>query len=300
MIDNEYKKIYDSMITEKSKSIIIKYSSYNQNYKYIPFTHPCNNYALDNLYNLIIDNIIFYAFSENEILNLQKSTEVLNDLRSAAKYSFYERLPKRLNANTDGTIGEVLLDLIIQVFEPFSQKLIARAKHTEMSKKTEITGYDALYFTKTNDEIPMWLGQAKAGRETYCKNDIKKDLNKKFTSEYFSNTAFYIADKSDSSDLTELLNKINKICFEAQQKEFTKEKKIANLYQLLQQNNIHIKIPCLLAYTKDIYNDEDAISDQIDIIKKSMSKYYETETFSINIGLPYEIIFYIFPIQNVS
>jgi len=300
MINNEYKKIYDSMITAKSKSIIIEYSSYKQTHKYRPFSHLCKDCALDELFDLVIDNVVFYAFSENEIINLKTNVEILNDLRSAAKFAFSERLPKRLNANSDGTLGEVLLDLLIQVYEPLSQKLVARAKHTEMRKKTEITGYDALYFTKNNDEISLWLGQAKAGSESYCKSDIKNDLNNKFSSEYFSDTAFYIADKSDSKDLTILLNEINKICFEAQKKGLTKKEKTDNLYKLLRQYNIHIRIPCLLAYTKNIYDDMNLLPKEIKKITEAISKYYDSEKYSINIGLPYNLIFYVFPIKDVT
>lgn len=294
MINNEYKKIYDSMITAKSKSIIIEYSSYSQNYKYKPFSHFCKDTALDELFDLVIDNVVFYAFSENEIIKLKTNIEILNDLRSAAKFAFSERLPNRLNANSDGTLGEVLLDLLIQVYEPLSQKLLARAKHTEISYKSEITGYDALYFTKSNDEISLWLGQAKAGTESYCKSDIKNDLNSKFSSEYFSDTAFYIADKSDSKDLTILLNEINRICLEAQKNGFTKQEKTDNLYKLLRQYNIQIKIPCLLAYTKNVYDDMDLLPKEIEKITKSISKYYDLsiKQYIIFMLLRYSIIMY--------
>ena len=40
--------------------------------------------ALDNIANLIIDDMIFYAFSENEILRLNDDIDLLEDLRAAA------------------------------------------------------------------------------------------------------------------------------------------------------------------------------------------------------------------------
>ncbi|HPK17210.1 MAG TPA: hypothetical protein PKW41_14545, partial [Clostridia bacterium] len=83
-------------------------------------------------------------------------------------------------------------------YEPNSEKLIARAKHTEVGKKSEITGYDALYFTKNSNAITLWLGQAKAGGQNYCRKGIKDDLNSKFSSTYFSDTAFYIATRTTS------------------------------------------------------------------------------------------------------
>jgi len=221
-MNQEYKKLYKDLIAEKCKTTIIDYDPCNKKYQYQPFSHSVSPMALDNLYDLVIDNVVFYTFSEDEIIKLQNNISLLADLRSAAKYAFAERLPKRKAADSDGTLGEVLLDLLIQVFEPASQKLIARAKHIEVGKKSEITGYDALYFTKQGDEITLWLGQAKAGQESYCKRDIKKDLNEKFQTDYFTETAFYIADKSDCYELTSLLNEINKICLDTQKENLTK------------------------------------------------------------------------------
>ena len=112
------------------------------------------------LCDLLIDNMVFYAFSENEILKLHSNINILDDLRSAAKYAYAQRLPQRLSPNSDGTLGEVLLDLLIQVYNPNAKKLIARAKQIEIKSKKEITGYDALYFTQSPEGLYLWLGQA--------------------------------------------------------------------------------------------------------------------------------------------
>lgn len=298
---DEYKKIYNKLIVDQSKGIIIDYKPQNKTYKYYPFSHQASSSSLDDLYNLITDNIIFYAFDQNEIIKLNENIAVLEDLRAAAKYAFANRLPKRTDPNSDGTVGEVLLDLLIQTFEPHSQKLIARAKYTEVGKrKNEITGYDALYFTLDGGQLTLWLGQAKAGAEDYCKSDIKKDLNTKFGSEYFADTAYYIADKVDSDkSLINILNEINKICFKAQKDEWTKDQKIDMLYKLLKDNNVAIKIPCLLAFTNDIYSSGDLENNVSTVVKKVMH-YYERLNYSIDLKLPYEIRFYVFPIKDVS
>lgn len=298
-MNGEYNKIYNELIVNKSKSIIIDYNIQSKTYEYKPFSHKVSTTALDDLCELIIDNVVFYAYSENEIV-VQSNFGQLNDLRVAAKCAFAKRLPKRINPKSDGTVGEVLLDLIIQVFEPTSQKLVARAKYTEFGKrKYEITGYDALYFTLRDEQLTLWLGQAKAGLEQYCKGDIKKDLNSKFGHDYFVDTAFYIADKSDSKELSHLLNAINKICFEAQKNKWSKDIKIENIYNLLKSKNVKIKIPCLLAYTNDIYSADELKSGIIAAVK-NIQKYYDNQHFDISLDLPYEIRFYIFPIKDVS
>ncbi len=297
---SEYKELYNSTIIAKSNAIIIEYLSHNRNLKYRPFSHNSNKSCLDDLYELIIDNTVFYAFSEDEILSMNRNMAILDDLRSAAKFAFSDRLPKRTYANSDGTLGEILLDLLIQAYEPDSEKLIARAKHTGMCSKTEITGYDALYFTKDIEGITLWLGQAKAGQAKYCKTDIKNDLNTKFSSSYFSNTAFYIATRCSSPSLLSIVNQINKLCFIAQKDNYTSEKKAYELFALLLKNNIKIKIPCLLAFSSDIYLDSSLLENEVLKCTEAMCTALDSEKYSIDLPLPFEILFYIFPIKDIS
>lgn len=189
----DYKTLFNNLITSKIDELIIKYDSKKDNYTYQGFSHLCDSTSLDELSNLVIDDIVFYTFSEDEILEYDNKFNFLDDLRSAAKYAYAQRLPQRKNEKTDGLLGEVLLDLFIQRYSLNAKKLVVRAKHTEIKSRQEITGYDALYFTKNKDEISFWLGQAKAGEKEYCKQSISKDLNEKYKKEYFANTAFYIA-----------------------------------------------------------------------------------------------------------
>ena len=137
-MSNSYKEIYNKLIGEKFNTVVIRYSPEKGKYEYRGFSHHAEKNALDNIANLIIDDMIFYAFSENEILRLNDDIDLLEDLRAAAKYAYIERLPKREKAKSDGTMGEVLLDIIIQLASQNTQKLIARAKHTEINNKKEI------------------------------------------------------------------------------------------------------------------------------------------------------------------
>lgn len=295
-----YRDLYNELIGNKIAAVIIDYKSHNKTFTYLPFSHYSSDTALDDLYDLLIDNTVFYTFSEKELLSLHEDIGLLDDLRDAAKYSFSQFLPKRTNPNTDGTIGEVLLDLLIQGYQPDAQKLIARAKFTEMDKKSEITGYDALYFTKQDGQIQLWLGQAKAGKEDYCKRDIKKDLNTKFTTDYFASTAFYIASRSDSVDLSCIVTELNKICLQAQKSKWAKEQKVDALFASLSKHKVTVKIPCLLAYTKDVYSDSALLQQKINDCAAEICSSLDTETYSIGLKLPYDIVFYIFPIKDVS
>ena len=101
-------------------------------------------------------------------------------------------------------------------------------------------------------------------------------------------SAFYVADRSDSPELTNLLSAINKVCFEAQKNHWDINIKIKELYKVLKNNNVKIKIPCLLAYTSDIYKNAE-LEKQINSIVTKMQKYFDETDFKINLDLPCEI-----------
>ena len=101
-----YKELYDNLIGEKFRANIISYNPQSRKYKYYGYSHKVEDNALKHLSEMIIDDMIFYAFTENEILKLNNSIQILDDLRAAAKYAYVERLPKRLNSKSDGTMGE--------------------------------------------------------------------------------------------------------------------------------------------------------------------------------------------------
>ena len=185
-----------------------------------------------------------------------------------------------------------LLDIIIQLASQNTKKLIARAKHTEIKNKKEITGYDALYFTKDAEGISLWLGQAKAGQKAYCKRSIIKDLQEKYKREYFADTAFYIADKNEAPDLGELLNDINKICLMAQ--------KIEKLFEVLKAKQVKIKIPCLITYSQNIYFDKAKLKEYVEHEVKEILDEFDSKIFPIEIETSYEIVFYIIPVEDVD
>lgn len=299
-MSNSYKEIYNKLIGEKFNTVVIRYSPEKGKYEYRGFSHHAEKNALDNIANLIIDDMIFYAFSENEILRLNDDIDLLEDLRAAAKYAYIERLPKREKAKSDGTMGEVLLDIIIQLASQNTKKLIARAKHTEIKNKKEITGYDALYFTKDAEGISLWLGQAKAGQKAYCKRSIIKDLQEKYKREYFADTAFYIADKNEAPELGELLNDINKICLMAQMKKWNGNQKIEKLFEVLKAKQVKIKIPCLITYSQNIYFDKAKLKEYVEHEVKEILDEFDSQIFPIEIETSYEIVFYIIPVEDVD
>ena len=297
----EYKALYQKYIIDRAKVIIIKYNVTKKNYEYQPYSHELSSSALDKLVDLVIDNMVFYAFTENEIINRMKKFGLLDDLKVAARYAYKSRLPHRKDPNKDGTAGEVLLDMLIQVFEPSSKKLIARGMYRQQGDNNEIKGYDALYFTQQKKEISLWLGQVKTGSRDYCKSSIITDLNEKYILDYFCQSLYYIADKVDNShDLSNLLNDINLICFNSIEKHWTEELKKEKIINLLIEKEIKIKIPCLLSYTDKCYEDPVKFRANLESSMNKMIEVLDNKKFAIDKELDHEVLFYFFPVKDIS
>jgi len=76
------------------QTVIIRYDPQKKNYMYNGYSHSHEKSSLDALTKLVIDDIVFYAFSEKEIVEQHQNYNLLDDLRDAAKYAYVERLPK--------------------------------------------------------------------------------------------------------------------------------------------------------------------------------------------------------------
>jgi len=298
---NNYRDLYNHHITRKVDSIIVKYNPQKSTYEYRPHSHKTGSNALNDLAELLIDNMIFYAFSETEVTDLHSRHQALDNLKTAAIYAFKTRIPKRNNPDTDGTPGEVLLDLLIQAYEPTSQKLIARAKYRQMGDNSEIKGYDAMYFTKSKNQILLWLGQVKTGQCKYCKTGIMSDLQEKYVDAYFENSVCYVSEKKEPNHpLTDILNGINGICFDSITNSWSPKKKRQKIFQFLKTNHIKIMIPCLLAYTAAIYSNEHTLKTGITECTQDIMNHFSRKKFDICREFDYEILFYVFPIENVQ
>ena len=181
-----------------------------------------------------------------------------------------------------------------------TRRIISRLRYTEVNSKKEITGYDAVYFVKTDTEIELWLGQAKSGKDTYCKTGIIDDLNNKYKKEYFADLLFYLADRSEAKELEEFLHGINKICFEALAKGLTKDEKANRIVKYLKDSHVKLKIPCLMTYTKDIYQDKNTLKTMVEQEISRIANSIDSHVFPIEITDNYEIVFYIMPVANIE
>lgn len=296
-IEQEYRKIYTEEIVNKSKGIILSFSPLRDKYIYNPFAHLLEPDAVERLCELMRKNLFFYCFSEEEVVQYTKDG-MFSSLEKAAQFAFSQRLPKR-EGKQDGLPGEALLDLLVQVYNPDAYKLAVRTIMRQ-NDNSEIKGYDLVYFTRDDNMISLWLGQAKLGEENYCKGSINDDLLEKYTEKYLSNQLFFIADKPIglTEDAKAILGIINKLNIETLNADNAKRAQL--LVEILQKNNIRIKIPCLLAYEKNgVYKTPDALAERLQMEINSIKNYFIKQRYRFN-GFSPDILFYIFPIRSLK
>lgn len=294
---DKYREIYDKEIISKSKGIVFSYSPLTDKYSFTPFTHNVNSSAVEDLGRLMRHNLFFYAFGESEVVKYYEEG-LFATLQEAANYAFKQRLPDRSDTN-DGLPGEALLDLLIQIYNPNAYKLAVRTLFRQ-DDNNEIKGYDSTYFTKDDNGISLWLGQAKLGGEMYCKNSIHKDLLEKFKSLYLAKQMFFICDKpveltDAAKEILQKIKKLNIVSMEEDEK--TRAQRLIDCFN---KNGICIKIPCLLAYDKcDVYNEAARVYEKVIAEAEVIRDYYKKHAYAFDGFVP-EIVFYIFPIESVE
>ena len=291
----EYQKIFRKEIIDESKGIIFSYSTCRKEYFFQPFSHGVEGDAVNKLGALMRKNLFFYCYGEDEAI---EEYEIDSDMENNSKYAYKNRLPKR-KPDVDGLLGEVLLDLLIQIYNPEAHKLAVR-QILRQNDNFEIKGYDAIYFTTFDDKISIWLGQAKLGNKDYCKKSLNEDLLSKYNRNYFAEQFLFICDKKtiktdEVEKITKVINNINRKTIRS-----SDERRAEELVEYFRKNSIDLMIPCLAAYGENtVYNDVNALMEKIDLELRDIQEFfgnknYESENFEL------KIIFFIFPIADLG
>lgn len=296
-VSDQYRDIFNKEIVQQGKGVVFSFDPLKSGYTYQPFSHAFSENSVEDLGNLMRKNLFFYAFGEEEIVKYYQNG-TFPSMEQAAKYAYKQRLPDR-KPKQDGLPSEVLLDLLIQMYSPNAHKLAVRTIFRQ-NDNNEIKGYDLTYFVKDASGISLWLGQAKLGTKSYCKTGINDDLNDKFTPAYLTKQLFFVCDKPVQllDEAKEILNVIEQI--NILEMDSDDESRADKLLKYFSENDIRIKIPCLLAYdNQDVYCEAASLYTKIIDEVESIKKYYCSRSYAFS-GFSPEIVFYIFPIQSIA
>lgn len=298
-------EIFKQTIGERLKPIVVRYEPYKDVFLTHPYSHVIDNDFEKRFSDIIFDSIIFYAYEKDEIESeYQKSR--LNNLRKASRIAYERRVPKTEKLN-DGLLGELTLDSFIKLFFPNIEMVYSRVKylerypHKESTEKRaghEVKGYDGILFSVDGKEKCFWLGQVKTGDWDYCLKEIKEDINKSIIKNYFGDAMVIMCDimravSSVSPELIKIIDEINDILFDCADR----KERVDNVIKYFKENNIKVRIPCLLMPDESDYTDMEALQSTIKSKLRSAFKGFSVENEG---DLNIEILMLIFPLRDLN
>lgn len=297
-------QIFAECIGNRIKPIVLQYAPYTDIFETYPYHHRIDIDFEQEFSDLMFDSIVFYAYEKAEI-EKEYNRGHFDALRDAARNVYESRVPKTEKA-ADGLLGELALDSFVKCFFSHIQMLYSRVKYLErypqkeMSEKRtgrEIRGYDSMLFSVENGKKYMWIGQVKTGEWAYCLNGIKEDITKSVLRNYFSSAMLIMADimraASDSSaELQKIVDDINDFCFDYSTDPETLYSKVHDYFK---NENITIRIPCLMIANESDYSDQTALLENI---KEKCHTVFNGFTFEDD-GLNIEILLLVFPVRNL-
>ena len=144
-------------LRKRVKNLIFKFSIHPLGkWEKHPFTLDYENggtYRQKELVKIIKDAITHFALTPEEF-EMFKSSGDIGEMERRS----WERISKA-HQNTKGDYGELLLFLLLTVFFP-TQKFVTKVR-LRSTKKDQIKGFDCAHFSVENDEVYLWLGEAK-------------------------------------------------------------------------------------------------------------------------------------------
>ena len=286
--------------------MIIKYEPYKDVFTTYPYSHILDADFEERFTDTIFDSIIFYAYEKDEIEKEYQKGH-LGDLRKASRVAYENRVPKT-EKERDGLLGELTLDCFIKLFFPDIEMLYSRVKYLEKRphkeeiverKGHEIKGYDGMVFSIENGQKYLWIGQVKTGDWKYCLDGIKDDINKSIIKYYFADAITILCDimravNSASVELSKIIDEINDIIFDCNSNRMEQTEKIL---QYLNQEQIVIRIPCLVIPNESDYDDSSRL---IDNIKAKIKSTFQDFVLVNNDNLDIEVLLLVFPLRNLN
>lgn len=299
-------EIFKQLIGEKIKPMIIKYEPYKDVFTTHPYSHILDVDFEERFTDTIFDSILFYAYEKDEIEKEYQKCH-LHDLRKASRVAYENRVPKT-EKETDGLLGELTLDCFIKLFFPDIEMLYSRAKYLERRprkeetverKGHEIRGYDGMVFSIENGQKYFWVGQVKTGDWNYCLDGIKNDINKSIIKYYFADAITILCDimravNSTSVELSKIIDDINDIIFDCNS---NRAEQTERILQYFKQEQIVIRIPCLVMPNESDYADSGRLIDNIKAKTKNAFKDFELVN---NDNLDIEVLLLVFPLRNLN
>lgn len=237
-------------------------------------------YRQGELVKIIRDAIIHFALTPREFEDFMRDGDP--DGASRRAWSRISKAPK----NKKGDYGELLLFLILKMFFPESERFVTKVR-LRSSLGDQIKGFDCAHFTIEDEQVVLWLGEAKFHQSfSSAVTDMVDSIKKHSKTSYLKDEISILAANIE-------LNK-----------DFPNRDKLdAVLSGSKSLDTIKFRIPILLTYDcSKLSKHSSASSDEFieDMREEFLAKYKILEGTELELKKNFEVIFFVFPLESVK
>ncbi|MBO3286114.1 MULTISPECIES: HamA C-terminal domain-containing protein [Paenibacillus] len=236
-------------------------------------------YRQSEIVKIIRESVVHFALTKKEIKKY-KDDEDFGEMQRKA----WERISKA-HKNSKGDYGELLLYIILSVFFP-SEKFVTKVR-LRSSTKDQIKGFDCAHFSIENDEVYLWLGEAKFHQKfSGAISDAIKSIKEHCEIDYLKDEISILSSNIEINEGFPEFDKINGI-----------------LNGGVTLDKIKIRIPVLITYDCNILSKHVDIEDALfieEMRKEFLNKYKKIEDFELILKPNIEVLFIVIPFESVA
>ncbi len=234
----------------------------------------------------IYNGIVEYAVNEYEIDYENLELEQLKVLKRRLRYNSTasDKTKKKY-----GFYGEVLLDIILRCFLK-TNVLLARGYLYQPIAKSEVNGFDAFHLRENNNEIELWLGEAKFYLD-YKRpiSDVLKKIELSLSDAYVNDNVCTLIDwqnhfSTSCSRLSSIMDRWEK-------------NPLINIAEEIAKENMTVVYPIMIAYQlKSCETFEESIKAVVEYVNTKVNEL----SIKITNSYKYKIFFIFLPVDEVS
>ena len=230
------------------------------------------------LVNIIRDTIPHFALTPEEFDQYLETKDVGEQQRIA-----WSRISKA-KKESKGDYGELLLFLFLSCYYP-TERFVTKVR-LRSSRKDQIKGFDCAHFTIENNEVYLWLGEAKFYNDfSNAKSHVIKEIQEHCEDNYIDEEFSILASNIEINKASEVYNKIYEI-----------------LNRSKSFDDFNIVVPTLITYNCRIVNSNKAHNDKfITALKNDLiKKFKKLEDSGLNLPTNIKVLFIVLPLENVD
>lgn len=236
-------------------------------------------YRQNELVRIIRESVVHFALTKKEI-KAYKDDDDFGEMQRKA----WERISKA-HKNKKGDYGELLLFIILSIFFP-SKKFVTKVR-LRSSTKDQIKGFDCAHFSIEDDNVVLWLGEAKFHQQfSGAITDAIKSILEHSKIDYLRDEISILGSNIELNEDFHDYEKINNI-----------------LNGGVTLDKIRIRIPVLLTYDCNVIPKYEDIEDALfvgEMESEFRAKYKSVDTHELTLKPNIEVMFIVVPFESVS